>query len=116
MADRAANRELSLPTLWQETDLYFPHCLSILILQWWYNGGMKAKTSITLSKELLTALDRLAGTKGSRSALIERVLRKYLRERARSTQHARDLDHINRAAVKLNKESAEVLECQASEQ
>jgi metal-responsive CopG/Arc/MetJ family transcriptional regulator len=77
---------------------------------------MKAKTSITLSKDLLTELDRLAGSKGSRSAIIERVLRKFLRERARSTQHVHDLERINRAARKLNKEAAEVLEYQATEQ
>ena len=76
---------------------------------------MKAKTSITLSKDLLTELDGLAGSKGSRSAIIERVLRKFLRERARSAQHARDLGRINRAAGKLNQEAAEVLEYQFTE-
>lgn len=76
---------------------------------------MKAKTSITLSKDLLTELDRLAGANGSRSALIECVLRKYLRERARSAQHERDLQRINRAADRLNREAGEVLEYQATE-
>ena len=76
---------------------------------------MKEKTSITLSRDLLTKIDRIAGTKGSRSALIERVLRKYLRERARAALHARDLERINRAARRLNREASEVLEYQATE-
>ena len=40
---------------------------------------MKEKTSITLSRDLLAGIDRLAGSKGSRSAFIERILRRYLR-------------------------------------
>ena len=73
---------------------------------------MKEKTSITLSKDLLTKVDRLAGSKGSRSAFIERVLRRYLRDKARAAAHARDLTRINRAAERLNREAAEVLDYQ----
>ncbi len=76
---------------------------------------MKEKTSITLSKDLLKELDRLAGSKGSRSAFIEGVLRKYLRDRVRTAKHARDLQRINRAAGRLNREAEEVLEYQATE-
>jgi metal-responsive CopG/Arc/MetJ family transcriptional regulator len=36
---------------------------------------MKEKTPITLSKEVLAKVDRLAGPKQSRSAFIERVLK-----------------------------------------
>ncbi len=74
---------------------------------------MKEKTSITLSKDVLSQLDRLAGTKYSRSALIERVLRKYFSERTRAAQHARDLQRINQAADELNSEAMDVLEYQA---
>ena len=74
---------------------------------------MKEKTSITLSKDVLAKVDRLAGSKGSRSAFIERVLRRYLRERARAAAHARDLARINLAAARLNAEAADVLEYQA---
>lgn len=77
---------------------------------------MKAKTSVTLSKDVLAEVDQLAGSKHSRSAFIERVLRKYLRDRARAALHARDLERINRAAERLNREAAEVLEYQASEE
>jgi metal-responsive CopG/Arc/MetJ family transcriptional regulator len=76
---------------------------------------MKAKTSVTLSEDVLAQVDRLAGSKLSRSAFIERVLRRYLRERSRAALHARDLARINRAADQLNLEAAEVLEYQSSD-
>ena len=75
---------------------------------------MKEKTSITLSKDVLKRVDRLAGSKHSRSAFIERVLRRYLRERAKAALQARDLERINNAADRLNLEVAEVLDYQAS--
>jgi metal-responsive CopG/Arc/MetJ family transcriptional regulator len=74
---------------------------------------MKAKTSITLSGEVLSGIDRLAGSKHSRSAFIERVLRRYLRERARAAVQARDLERINAASERLNTEAADVMEYQA---
>ena len=76
---------------------------------------MKEKTSITLSKDLLAQVDRLAGSKNSRSAFIERVLRRYIRDRRRAALHARDLARINRAAARLNLEAADVLEYQTGE-
>jgi len=75
---------------------------------------MKEKTSITLSKDVLESVDRLAGSKHSRSAFIERVLRRYLRQRAKAALEARDLERINNAADRLNLEAAEVLDYQAS--
>jgi len=77
---------------------------------------MKDKTSITLSREVLAGIDRLAGSKHSRSAVIEKVLRQYLRERARAAIQARDLELINAAADRLNSEAADVLEYQAPEE
>ena len=76
---------------------------------------MKEKTSITLSPDILAKVDDLAGSKLSRSALIEQVLRNYFRERARRKMQARDLERINAAADRLNSEAAEVLEYQSSE-
>jgi len=75
---------------------------------------MKEKTSITLSRDVLKSVDRLAGSKLSRSAFIEGVLRRYLRERAKAALQARDLERINNAADRLNLEAAEVLDYQAS--
>ena len=75
---------------------------------------MKDKTSITLSKELLARVDRLAGSKQSRSAFIERVLRKYFKDRRQASIHARDLRLLNQAADRLNREADDVLEYQIS--
>ena len=77
---------------------------------------MKEKTSITLSSDVLTQVDRLAGSRQSRSSFIEAILRKYLREQVRSRVQARDLERINAAADRLNSEAAEVLEFQASDE
>ena len=77
---------------------------------------MKEKTSVTLSPEVLAGIDRLAGTKHSRSAVIERVLRRYLREKARAAVQARDLVLLNDAADSLNLEAADVLEYQVGDE
>lgn len=73
---------------------------------------MKAKISITLSRDVLVAIDRLAGDE-SRSGFIERVLGGYLGQRARQEANARDLKRLNAAAERLNAEVADVLEYQA---
>jgi metal-responsive CopG/Arc/MetJ family transcriptional regulator len=77
---------------------------------------MKEKTSITLSREVLEAIDRLAGNKRSRSAIIERVLRRYLRERKRAETQRRDLERINQAWEQLNAEASDVLDYQAAQE
>jgi len=74
---------------------------------------MKEKTSITLSREVLKDIDRLAGRKHSRSAVIENVLRLYLRQRERDRIHAHDLEILNRAADRLNAEAEDTLQYQA---
>jgi metal-responsive CopG/Arc/MetJ family transcriptional regulator len=73
---------------------------------------MKEKTCITLSRDVLTHIDKLAGTKASRSAFIEAVLRDYLKKRARAAIEARDLALINAHADKLNAAAEDVLEYQ----
>jgi len=74
---------------------------------------MKEKTSITLSKEVLTGIDRIAGSKRSRSAFIESVLAEHLRAQARAERDARDAEIINRNVERLNREALDVLEYQA---
>lgn len=74
---------------------------------------MKKKTSITLSAAVLEEVDRLAGSEESRSAFIERVLRGYLRRRARRAINVADLERLNRGADRLNAEAADVLDYQA---
>ena len=76
---------------------------------------MKKKTSITLSSDVLAKVDHVAGSKLSRSAFIEGVLRTYFRERALGKIHARDLERINAAADRLNSEAEDVLTYQAPE-
>jgi len=73
---------------------------------------MRRKTSITLSREVLSGIDRLPGARRSRSAVIERVLRDYLSERARAARDARDLELLNKYADELNAEAADVLKDQ----
>lgn len=76
---------------------------------------MKTKTSITLSKEVLTGIDRIAGSRQSRSAFIESVLTQYLRRQARAQVEARDLELINNAADELDAEVEDVLRYQATQ-
>jgi metal-responsive CopG/Arc/MetJ family transcriptional regulator len=76
---------------------------------------MKEKTSITLSKEVLSGIDRIAGSKQSRSAFIEAVLAQYLRRRTRAQVEARDLELINKSADELNAEVADILRYQDPE-
>jgi metal-responsive CopG/Arc/MetJ family transcriptional regulator len=76
---------------------------------------MKAKTSITLSSDILAKVDHLAGSILSRSSFIEHVIRNYFRERSRTKTPARDLERINAVADRLNLEAAEVLDYQAAE-
>ncbi len=70
---------------------------------------MKVKTSITLSEDLLRAIDEQASPQGNRSDFIERALRAYLGQILREQQDARDLEVINRQADRLNEEAADVL-------
>ena len=78
-------------------------------------SSMKEKTSITLSKEVLAGVDRMAGSKQSRSAFIEAVLAQYLRKQARAQIEACDLELINKASDELNAEVEDVLRYQATE-
>jgi metal-responsive CopG/Arc/MetJ family transcriptional regulator len=74
---------------------------------------MKEKTSIALSREVLTGIDRIAGSRQSRSAVIEAVLRQHLRERERDQRGSRDLAILNKFADEMNAEAEDVLRYQA---
>jgi metal-responsive CopG/Arc/MetJ family transcriptional regulator len=76
---------------------------------------MKEKTSVTLSKDVLAGIDRLAGSTQSRSAVIEAILAEFLRRQKRTRLEARDLELINRAADELNAEVEDVLRYQPTE-
>jgi metal-responsive CopG/Arc/MetJ family transcriptional regulator len=73
---------------------------------------MKEKTSITLSSDVLAQVDRNAGSKASRSAFIESVLREYFKAKVRAAINARDLELINANADYLNREMDDVLNYQ----
>jgi metal-responsive CopG/Arc/MetJ family transcriptional regulator len=73
---------------------------------------MKVKTSLTLSEDLVASIDKLAGTKVSRSALIEQILRESLARRAQARKNARDVAAINRHAARLNAEMSDALSFQ----
>ena len=74
---------------------------------------MKLKTSITLSSDLLEEIDRNAGSKASRSAFIEAVMREYLKEKVREAINRRDAELINANIDYLNREALDVLRYQA---
>ena len=74
-----------------------------------YDGGMKMKTSITLEKEVVTAVEETAREGESRSQVIERLLRQSLAVRERDAIDKRDRNIINAHADELNEEAVDVL-------
>jgi metal-responsive CopG/Arc/MetJ family transcriptional regulator len=77
-----------------------------------YDLGMKLKTSITLSEDMLKTVRRASQKGESRSQTIERLLRESLTARARRAADERDLAAINRQADELNAETDDVLDYQ----
>lgn len=73
---------------------------------------MKIKTSITLSKDILKAVDDFSGQYKNRSQFIEAALRAFIAQLIQDEQNARDLDILNRHADRLNQEAADVLSYQ----
>jgi len=74
---------------------------------------MKVKTSITLSEELLKAVDkRTKQQRKTRSDFIEAAVWAFIEQLIRDEQNARDLEIINRDADFLNQEANDVLEYQ----
>lgn len=70
---------------------------------------MKVKTSITLSEDLLKAIDYYTGEHKNRSEFIEDAVRAFFIQRIQRQQDARDLEIINKHADSLNREAADVL-------
>ena len=73
----------------------------------------KMKTSLTLSRDVVRGIDRMAGRKRSRSAVVDDVLRGYLSQRQRAAANAHDVEKINRFADELNAEMQDVLAYQS---
>ena len=70
---------------------------------------MKVKTSITLTGDLLQAIDRHSEGFRSRSEFLEVAARGFLARLARAQAEKRDLDIINQHANSLNAEAEDVL-------
>jgi metal-responsive CopG/Arc/MetJ family transcriptional regulator len=75
---------------------------------------MKVKTSVTLSEELLKAIDQFADQYKNRSDFIEIAAWALVSRMVRDAQNAKDLKIINRRASRLNREAAEVLTYQVA--
>jgi len=75
---------------------------------------MKIKTSVTLSKDVLQAADKLSRRYKNRSEFIEVALRAYIAQAIRNEQNAQDLEIINQRADQLNEEALDVLAYQVA--
>jgi len=73
---------------------------------------MKAKTSLTISQDLIKSIDKLAGSKVSRSAFVENILRDFVEGHAQARRDARETAAINRHAAELNAEMVDALSFQ----
>jgi metal-responsive CopG/Arc/MetJ family transcriptional regulator len=72
---------------------------------------MKIETTVTISEDLVAALESRSRDAQDRSALVEAALRAYLNWPLRG-EDAGDLEIINSRSVELNEEAADVLEYQ----
>jgi metal-responsive CopG/Arc/MetJ family transcriptional regulator len=67
----------------------------------------------TLSGDLIARIDKLAGSKVSRSSYIEQILRDFVDGCAQARKDARETAAINRHAAQLNAEMSDALSFQA---
>ena len=72
------------------------------------------RVSITLPKDLLSAVDKLSRHYKNRSEFIEVALRAFIAQLIRNEQNAKDLDIINQCADDLNEEALDVLAYQVA--
>jgi metal-responsive CopG/Arc/MetJ family transcriptional regulator len=73
---------------------------------------MKLKTSITLSDELVYAIDQYGKDYKNRSDFIEAAVSAFIRQIVRKQQDIHDIEIINRNASRINEEASDVLEYQ----
>ncbi len=74
---------------------------------------MKIKTSITLSDEVLKAIDLHVGAYRSRSEFLEIAARKFITQLEQQKADQRDFEIINKCSDSLNAEAEDVLGYQA---
>ncbi len=82
-------------------------------MPWYYYRGMKVKTSITLSEDLLEAIEERSADYRNRSDFIETAIRDFLARKDREELNAKDLAILNQNADRLNQEAEDVLAFQA---
>ena len=75
---------------------------------------MKLKTSITLERDVINAIDQQVDEYGSRSGFLEVAARRLLARLTKKEKDHRDLSIINRRAVTLNREAEDVLDYQVA--
>jgi metal-responsive CopG/Arc/MetJ family transcriptional regulator len=75
---------------------------------------MKTKTSLTLSGDLIARIDKLAGSKVSRSSYIEQILMDFVDGLAQARKDAREIAAINRHAAQLNAQMSDALSFQVN--
>lgn len=80
---------------------------------WWYDRGMREKTSVSLTKELLLEITRVAGKKANRSEFLEAAAWDRISLLRRRRREARDRAILDRRSKSLNVEALDVLEYQA---
>jgi len=73
---------------------------------------MKVKASITVSDDVLRAVDELAKS-SSRSEVIEHALRQFLAARQRTLRDDRDVELMNQHADAYNAETADLMTYQS---
>ncbi len=73
---------------------------------------MKIKTSLSLSEELISVIDKKSIGYKSRSDFIEKALWTYLNHLIRQEKNKRDLKIINENSDRLNQEAQDVLDYQ----
>ena len=86
----------------------------MIIFDLFQGGGMKRKTSLTLSEELISVIDKKAAGHKSRSDLFENALWTYLNYLIRQEKNKRDLRIINNNSDYLIRKAQDVLDYLAS--
>lgn len=74
----------------------------------------QVETSITLSEDLLDAIDKHAADFKNRSDFIEAAIRAFLAQRIREERNAKDREIFDRHADRLSREAEGVLIFQVS--
>ncbi len=73
---------------------------------------MKVKTSVTLSPQLIEAIDQQCGVGGTRSEFLEKAAWEVIRARQRHERDARDTRIYTEHAEEYNRQALESLELQ----